>query len=115
MDSDHQSLPWGALIERSTLFTNPFILSLFLGLLAGTLTLFSLSSYDIWIWWILAVGEIMLETGEKLRSGIGSWTRVSTPYVHRGRMFAILTAFSHRLAGEWGLIFLRSSLGSISA
>ena len=79
-----------------------------LALLAGTLALFPLSSYDTW--WILAAGEHMLQTREILHSGIGSWTRSSTSYVYHGWMFAIFTALSYRILGEWGLILLRSLL-----
>ena len=72
------------------------------------LAIFPISSYDTW--WILAAGERMLETREVLRTGIGSWTRASAPYAYHGWMFAILTAVCHRIAGEWGLILLRSLL-----
>ncbi|HEX2521611.1 MAG TPA: hypothetical protein VHP35_05740, partial [Terriglobia bacterium] len=79
-----------------------------IGLLAGLLAVFPVSSYDTW--WILAAGERMLETGTILTTGVGSWTRGQEPYDYHGWGFAVVAAWCHRLAGTWGLIALRSLL-----
>lgn len=87
-----------------------WILAILLGTLAATLALFPLSSYDVW--WILATGERIIETGALPQTGAGSWTRGQAEYAYHGWAFSLIAAVFYRLGSDWGLIGLRAILAA---
>jgi hypothetical protein len=79
-----------------------------MALLAAVLAIFPVSSYDVW--WILAVGNHVLDGLGIPRTGIGSWTRSSEFYVYHSWGFCVIAAAAHRIGGLSGLIVLRMIL-----
>lgn len=104
------SVPCQATVGASDSTT--WIFAVLLGALAATLALFPLSSYDVW--WILATGNGIIETGALPQTGAGSWTRGHAEYAYHGWAFSLITSVFYQLGGDCGLIGLRAILASVA-